>query len=318
MSDMTEDQATPEDNVRPQETEAAEQPEVKEGDVAEQQTPNETESKTEAEGQETSPVEDDKQDLGVMPVVSHVEQKAKWKQKVTESESEIEQLKREKAALEQEKQLLEMASSLTEPEKVGIPMELDYDTPEEYKTALDNYIAEKAKAETQNLLDQTAQQQQQVAQQQALEQQMDKAMDRHYEQASKLGAADYSQAEDVARQVMGDEVSKQIMLQFPEQSAAILYQLGKDQAKAQEISGLVQSDPLQGVIALTRYADSIGKIEKPTTPEPDEPNLSKGGSVSNWDAELDRLRKAKEKGKATQTDIMNLRKQAREAGHVFS
>lgn len=94
---------------------------------------------------------------------------------------------------------------------------------------------------------------------------------KHYDAAEKLNLPDYQAKEDVFRQVApGYDVD--IMLLFPEKSAAIMYHLGANPEKARQILSM---DPQRQLIEMTLLSERL--TLKPRSkqlseaPNPDEP-----------------------------------------------
>lgn len=122
-------------------------------------------------------------------------------------------------------------------------------------------------------------------------QELEKKQLKHYERASEIGAKDYSETEDKAIEVLGNEVVNHIIDNFTD-SQYLLYYLGKNPNEADRIAGLIQSKPILGIAEIGRLSSQL-KV-KPitnTTPNPDE-ELEGGESsaTSSLQRQLDKLR----------------------------
>ncbi len=117
---------------------------------------------------------------------------------------------------------------------------------------------------------------------------------KHYERAGKIGAKDYSDTEDVAIEVLGNEITNQIISNFDD-SPVMLYYLGKNRAEAERITNLIKTNPIKGVAEIGRLQAELKIKPKRTsdTPEPDEEIVGgKASSSENALKQLAKLRKA--------------------------
>lgn len=103
-------------------------------------------------------------------------------------------------------------------------------------------------------------------------QQIANAIKAHYDAAEKLNLPDYQEKEDSALQVLPQGVYEGIAQNFPEKSAAIIYYLGANPEKAQD---LFSKNPVQVTIELTRLADRLTLkprgTQRSSAPPADEP-----------------------------------------------
>ncbi|MEY0695040.1 scaffolding protein [Providencia rettgeri] len=115
-------------------------------------------------------------------------------------------------------------------------------------------------------------------------QQIANAMKAHYDAAEKLNLPDYQEKEDSALQVLPQGVYEAVATNFPEKSAAIIYYLGSNPDKAQE---LFSKNPVQVTIELTRLADRLTLkprgTQRSSAPPADEP-ISGDFSAANVSA----------------------------------
>lgn len=103
-------------------------------------------------------------------------------------------------------------------------------------------------------------------------QQVANAIKAHYDAAEKLNLPDYQEKEDSALQVLPQGVYEAIAQNFPDKSAAIIYYLGANPEKAQD---LFSKNPVQVTIELTRLADRLTLkprgTQRSSAPPADEP-----------------------------------------------
>jgi len=100
----------------------------------------------------------------------------------------------------------------------------------------------------------------------------------HYKKADTLGVKDYDDTEDKAIAILGQETVNQLISKS-DKSPELLYFLGKNQNTAEELAGLIKSDPVKGVLrlgALEARLKARPKANVRNAPEPDG-ELSGGG-----------------------------------------
>ncbi len=101
----------------------------------------------------------------------------------------------------------------------------------------------------------------------------------HYQKADTLKVKDYDDTEDKAIAILGQEVTNQI-ISASDKSPHLLYYLGKNPKKAKEISALIKSNPVKGVLQIGRLEARLvarPKAKGNHAPNPDN-ELSGGGS----------------------------------------
>lgn len=115
---------------------------------------------------------------------------------------------------------------------------------------------------------------------------------KHYEKAEEIGAPDYSETEDVALEILGNDYANQIIDNFDD-SHVILYYLGKNPEEAKRLQKLIATSPVKGVAEMGRLSAELKLKPKQTTaPNPDE-ELKGDGSSDSQDAitkQLEKLR----------------------------
>ncbi|MDU9355260.1 scaffolding protein [Klebsiella sp. 141153] len=95
---------------------------------------------------------------------------------------------------------------------------------------------------------------------------------KHYDAAEKLNIPDYQEKEDAFAQLVPAQIVSDLMVLFPEKSAAMMYHLGANPEKTRQI---LQMNQQQALIELTRLSERL--TLKPRSkqlseaPNPDEP-----------------------------------------------
>lgn len=95
---------------------------------------------------------------------------------------------------------------------------------------------------------------------------------KHYDAAEKLNIPDYQEKEEAFMQLVPPQVSADLMVLFPEKSAAIIYHLGANPEKTRQLMAMNQQ---QALIELTRLSERL--TLKPRAkqvsdaPAPDDP-----------------------------------------------
>ena len=77
---------------------------------------------------------------------------------------------------------------------------------------------------------------------------------KHYDAAEKLNIHDYQDKEDAFMQIVPPQVGADIMMLFPEKSAALIYHLGANQEKTRQ---LLAMNGQQALIELTRLSERL-------------------------------------------------------------
>lgn len=186
---------------------------------------------------------------------------------------------REKA---KEVETLRKSAPQADPIEVGEKPTLagcDYDE-EAYEAQLDQWKALKAKAEDQARNAQAAQQQAAEAWNQELQ--------GHHEKKAALKFKDVQEAEDVALASLS-EVQQAVIVKATENSAKVIYALGKYPAKLAEISKI--TDPIKLAVAVSKLEGKMTVAKRGGPPEPER--IARGGAptANGKDKELERLEK---------------------------
>lgn len=101
----------------------------------------------------------------------------------------------------------------------------------------------------------------------------------HYERAKALKVPDYEVTEDKAIEVFGQDVVNQL-ISNTDKSPELLYYLGKNTGKAQELADLVKANPVKGVFELGRLGEKLkAKPKSKSKPAPDPDGDQRGGGA---------------------------------------
>ena len=142
---------------------------------------------------------------------------------------------------------------------------------------------------------------------------------RHYEEAGKLGVKDYGEIEDKAIDSLGRDAVNWIIAQS-DKSHLILYHLGKNPDKADNLAGLIDTNLAKAIMEIGKLEDKVKvKPMSATQSAPDPDDEIKGGSPTAGQANKfqKRLDKAREQVGETRTGmraILDIKKAAKEAG----
>jgi len=143
---------------------------------------------------------------------------------------------------------------------------------------------------------------------------------KHYERASVLGAKDFEETEDAAIAILGNDFANQVIDNF-KKSELILYYLGKNPAKAEELARLIKERPVMAVAELGRMEARLSakpKSNSEPTPDPDEE--LQGGSpaaakTNKYQKRIDAAREAAQDGGSGRMQaIADIKKEAAAAG----
>jgi len=124
---------------------------------------------------------------------------------------------------------------------------------------------------------------------------------KHYKRADTLKVRDYDDTEDKAITILGQDISNQVIAST-EKSPEILYYLGKNPGRAEEIAELIKTDPIKGVLEIGKLEARLTvKPKAPSDPAPDPDAELEGGvspkAATDYERKLDKLRtKAQETG----------------------
>lgn len=113
-------------------------------------------------------------------------------------------------------------------------------------------------------------------------------LERHRKNATDLKVKDYDDAEEAARGAL-NEVQQAIIVSGAENSAVMLYALGKNEAKLKELATI--TDPVKFAFAVAKLEPQLKVTQRTKTPPLPEKTIKGSASLSGAvDSELDRLR----------------------------
>ena len=146
--------------------------------------------------------------------------------------------------------------------------------------------------------------QQQQAEQLAAQQAAQAARDAYLDRAEKLNAPDFLEAEEKLLTKWSPEFMNMVISGVPN-SEQVIYQLGNDLEKAEEIARKIDENGFSGGYELLQYAAQLGqRTTAVDLPEPDEPITGGAGGVQDVEAKIARLREKKLKGEMSQTELL--------------
>lgn len=185
---------------------------------------------------------------------------------------------------ERDRRLAELAKNAPQPQMIEVGEKptlagCDYDE-EAYEAQLDQWKARKAAADEQAKEAQKSQQQIAEAWSQELQ--------GHHEKKAALKFKDVQEAEDVALAALND-VQQAVIVKAAENSAMVIYALGKHPAKLAELSKI--TDPIKLAVAVSKLEGKMTVTKRAGPPEPER--IARGGTpaAGGKDKELERLEK---------------------------
>lgn len=148
---------------------------------------------------------------------------------------------------------------------------------------------------------------------------LERKQNQHYERANKLGAKDFDETEDIAIGILGKETVNQVISEI-DGSELLMYYLGKNPEKAEDIAELIKTRPVKGVAELGRLSAKLSVKPKGTnesTPDPDEeiPGGSPSANKTNrhqkrYDAMIAKV----QEGTAKMADVIAIKREASKDG----
>ena len=209
--------------------------------------------------------------------------------------------------------------------KLAVPALLAQDLipphPDDYFDDMDGWIkanrehSDASKAQTlAELREVTAKEQQQREQREqgqaqlASQQQRSAELDsKLFEEAEKLNAPDFMDAYDAVTSKLDRWFIDEVLDTFPN-SADIVYALGNDEAKFDELIGIYNTSNFKGMAELNKFSTQLMSNKKTTggnLPEPDEPIKGGAGGIQDVEARIVKLRAKKLAGEIDQTTLLN-------------
>jgi hypothetical protein len=306
MAQIVEDGEIIEEETQQEETEEIEV------EAAETEETDETEESEDKEPEPWQLTDEDEQDD--VPLSAHIRLKKKLKGRISEKNEELETLRAE---------IQELRQSRT-PVTIKRPREDDFDTTEEYETALDKYNDDV----TQERLDRIEDKRRVQELQKQHKEKVDAAVEEHYERAGKLieesgiDATRYKKADETVRIAvetlmpkMGDVIVDQLISLVGKGSEKVLYYLGNNKHALNEFKSLLIEDK-SGMKAAIYIGEQKGRLnpKKRTSKAPPPTPKLKGDEVigSNVKALLKAYNKAHKAGNVQAA--WNAKKKAKQAG----
>ena len=245
------------------EDEATEQPEAQaEGDQATDQDDDDTEEVVVSIGEEAPPPEE------------HTPA-PEWVKELRKTNRELQRQNRELQAR------VQAAPPETKPVVIGNKPKLedhDYDA-DKYEEALTNWFERKRQADDVN-----AKQEAEVMNQQKA---WKAKLDGYGKAKAELRVKDFEDAEEVAQQVFS--ITQQgVMLQGADNPALVVYALGKNPKKAQELAAI--KDPVKFAFAVAKLEKDLKVTNRRAAPPPERILSGTGRSSGAVDSTLERLR----------------------------
>lgn len=194
----------------------------------------------------------------------------------------VKHLREELRRVSRERDDLRKVAPQQQPIEVGEKPTLagcDYDE-EAYEAELDQWKGRKAAAEKQ--AEEAQKTQRQVAEA------WNQELQSHHEKKAALKFRDVQEAEDVALAAL-NEVQQAVIVKASENSAMVIYALGKHPAKLAELSKI--TDPIKLAVAVSKLEGKMNVTKRGGPPEPER--IARGGApiASGKDKELERLEK---------------------------
>lgn len=160
----------------------------------------------------------------------------------------------------------------------------DFDDGEDFEAALDGWFESKRRIED-------AERQEQ-AEQNKVAQEWQNTLNEYEQKKAALNVADYEDAEDTAMGLL-NQMQQGIIVQGSDNAAVVMYAIGKNPARAQELASI--TDPVRFAVAIGKLEKDL-KVNKRKAPAP-ETRVSNGTAPKSGavDSTLDKLREKAEK-----------------------
>lgn len=263
--------------------------------------------------------EDDDGKVESVPFGAFVKEKNKFRDKISESNAELDRLRKENEQLKLQPQA---------PDKqIARPRLENFETDEEYYKALDKFEDETARQRLQRFQQQEAQKRQMLEAQQSLQ----RDLQQHYERADVLTKENgispevYKQADEVVRNGidsvapnMGNFVVDQMISKLGEGSEKVMYYLGRNATALQQLQNSLASDPtgMKAAVFLGRKMAELSKPKKQQSKASPPPSTASGDEKPQTRSEkaLKKAYQAAHKS-GNATEGFRLRQEARRGGY---
>lgn len=140
----------------------------------------------------------------------------------------------------------------------------------------------------------------------------EKSISKHYENAGKLGANDFDQTEDAAVEILGDALAKEIIARTGDKSAAIMYYLGKNEAKAFELKDALENDPTEATMLVGELRANV-KVQRKRKSQAPDPETKVEGQPPKGQSTLQRALEAAREEAGQTGDMRAVMKVKRDA-----
>ena len=166
----------------------------------------------------------------------------------------------------------------------------------DYVKKYQEYMARTVQTEITRQVQEATKQTVQTSRQAVQSQELERNQLRHIKKSNELGLKDYIEMEEKALLILGPNTMNQIINDF-ENSHLLVYHLGKNEDKAQDIANKIQINPFKGVAELGAIdAKLMVKPKTKITPNPDTPLAGGSPSKANdTDAQAQKLLERAEK-----------------------
>jgi len=250
------------------------QNEIEEEDqITEAETESETESEPVASDQEETPVETlpEKTEETERPWVKQL------RKQYAEQQKELRELREKLKTQDVQTVNLRQRPKLSDPS-------IDYDQ-DKFDEEIDKWYTEKREFD--------AQQEKVKSEQQIIEEQWQSRVQHYSKQREELKAPDFAESEAMINAALS-QVQQTVILQGFDDSAAIVYSIGKDYNALEKLSEI--KDPIRFALAVNEYRAKMKGTVMKKTPPPPEKTVSVGATAgSNYDRKLAELRAEAEK-----------------------
>lgn len=262
---------------------------------------------------------DEQTSESAVPVAKVAQLRKKFRGKIEERDGEIERLRAENERLKSGG----VKPVVTESNLPPAPKRFEFDTDEQYDTALAKWVDERSLANYQRL-SQSSSQQQKAEQSKT---QLNKAVDAHYDRAATLVetqgiSAEVYQAADTNFRAtidsvypgMGDTIADQLIASLGEGSEKVGFFIGRNAAAQAELKSRLMSDPsgIQAAIYLGELKKEKALPVKRISSAPAPATPVKGDANSS--GTLKRLKDAYEKAGDDLSKRLQIRREAKSAG----
>lgn len=217
------------------------------------------------------------------------------------------------------RQQLESVAKPTAPALQSEPDEFAYENREDYLVAK----ATHSRQMMTGVMREELNQQQNGHRLQAQEQRRSDSLRTYANNASMLKVADFNETQDKAFDVLGDDFAALIAEQLPEDAPKLLYYLGKNSLKAEELRDKFASNPGGVTFELGKLAGNLTIKPKRTKAAQPESKIAGGNVVGvggDWQKQYDKIMDSADNDNISKTlhAMREMKKQAKAAGFDVS